>query len=83
MDPKDVRKRNTTNVITFIGQFYGFLIDASFMAIFLLLTVISDLDISPSVNNFVRSVAVFAHFLNFGILSVVEVLVSPSLRSWL
>ena len=39
MDPKDVRQRNSTNVITFIGQFYGFLIEASFIVIFLLLTV--------------------------------------------
>ena len=83
MDPKDVRKRNTTNVITFIGQFYGFLVEGTFIAIFLLLTIISRLDVSPSFNNFVRSVAVIAHFLNFGVLSAVEVLVSPSLRALL
>ena len=81
MDPNDVRQRNSTNVITFIGQFYGFLIEGSFIAIFLLLTVISNLDISPNVNNFVRSLAVIAHFVNYGALSAVEVLTSSSLRS--
>ena len=81
MDPNDVRQRNTTNVITFIGQFYGFLVEGSFIAIFLLLTVISNLNISPTFNNFVRSLAVIAHFVNYGVLSAVEVLTSPSLRS--
>ena len=74
LDPRETRNRNTNNVVTFLGQFYGFLIEITFIGAIFLLT-----HVPSSLSHFVKSIAIITHFLNFGVLSAVEVLTSPSL----
>ena len=83
LDPRETRKRNKNNVVTFLGQFYGFVVEFTFIGAILFLTHVKYLEIASSFAHFVKSIAIITHFLNFGVLSAVEVLTSPSLRSYM
>ena len=78
LDPRETKRRNTNNVTTFLGQFYGFVVELSFIGVIFLLT-----HVPSSFAHFVKSIAIISHFLNFGILSAVEVITSPSLRQFM
>ena len=78
LDPRETRKRNENNVVTFLGQFYGFVVELTFIGVIFLLT-----HVPSSFSHFVKSIAIISHFLNFGILSAVDVMTSPSLRSYM
>ena len=78
LDPRETRKRNANNVVTFLGQFYGFAVELTFIGVIFLLT-----HVPSSFAHFVKSIAIITHFLNFGILSAVDVMTSPSLRSYM
>ena len=79
LDAKDTRKRNNNNIVTFMGQFYGFSIEVTF---FLIVTLVTYFEIlSPALAHFIKAIAVVIYFLNFGVLSTVEVLTSKSLKA--
>ena len=76
---KDVtRDRNTKNVITFLGQFYGFITEYAFLISLLLFTHFAD-----EHTQYFRAFVGMAHMMNFGLLSAVDVLCSPGLRSFM
>ena len=73
-----IRARNIKNVGTFLGQFYGFLIECAFlMSILIILNFAGELTNNP------QAVAFTAKITDFGLLSSVEVLSSPALRRYL
>ena len=71
-----IRSRNMKNMGTFVGQFYGFIIEYSFMFSIFLLTTFADVKI-----NHTKAMLNMIKTVDFGVLSAVEVLCSPSLRS--
>ena len=68
------KERNRQNVITFLGQFYGFATEVTFLAVFLF-TLAGNKD-----NNELKGIAIVMKFMEFGCLSLVEVLTSERLR---
>ena len=79
LDPTVTKRRNTNNILTFMGQFYEFLVEIMILAALLLLNHL--IEISSSVSHIVVSLTFIVYILNFGILSAVEVLLSPALQS--
>ena len=75
---EDVRKRNLKNVSTFLGQFYGFVVEYSFLISLFLLTHIAE----DYAQHF-RALVAFAKFFDFGLLSAVEIYSSPGLRGFM
>ena len=73
-----IRARNNKNVSNFLGQFYGFLTEYVFLIVILGIICFADAQSS----NFKRY-AIIAKFMDFGILSAVEVFASPALRSFM
>ena len=81
LGPTITRRRNTNNIITFSGQFYGFVVEAIVVGALMLLRHVEQLNLTTSFSHFLMSIGFIWLFLNFGVLSAVEVLMSPSLRS--
>ena len=73
-----VRSRNMKNIGTFLGQFYGFIMEFSFLFVVFLLTIFEDVE-----NNHTKALLVTVKSVDFGLLSAVEVMASPNLRSLL
>ena len=73
-----IRERNIRNITTFLGQFYVFITEFIFLLLILLIRLIDD----GQLTIFHRSV-VFAKFMNFGLISVVEVISSPGVRGFM
>ena len=73
-----IRARNIKNVGTFLGQFYGFVMEYAFA-----ISVLIILYFAGEQKNNVKAVANIAKFIDFGLLSAVEVLSSPALRQYL
>ena len=83
LGPVITRKRNTNNVITFSGQFYGFVVEAIVVGALMLLNHVEhaeQLNLSASFSHTLMSIGIVIYFLNFGVLSAVEVLMSPALQ---
>ena len=73
-----IKARNVKNATNFLGQFYGFMTEYIFVvAIFLII-----LFEGRNSSNF-KGYAITAKFMDFGLLSAVEVLTSPSLRGFM
>jgi hypothetical protein len=73
--PKDVtRKRNTRNAITFMGQIYAFMVEFTFMAGTLVVLLVFNME--------VKYFGSVAKIMEFGLVSAVEVLTSPSIRKF-
>ena len=73
-----IRQRNIKNVSTFLGQFYSFLVEYAFVFAILILKYFTH-----EQNELLRATTVLVKIMDFGILSAVEVLSSPSLRSFM
>ena len=73
-----IRDRNIKNVSTFIGQFYGFAMEYAFLGSLLFFVNFAD----EHTNQF-KAITVMVKFMDFGLLSSVEVLSSPGLRSFM
>ena len=72
-----IRSRNMKNIGTFVGQFYGFLMEYSFLFLVFLLTCFSDVK-----NIHTKAMLNMVKFIDFGLISAVEVLTSPNLRDF-
>ena len=75
---ENIRDRNIKNVTTFVGQFYGFLVEYAFMLISLICTYLGNDDY-----NHVQAFISLIKFFDFGLLSAVEVYSSPALRGFM
>ena len=73
-----IRERNLKNVSTFVGHFYGFVTEYIYFIISLVCVYLAD-DKNPNW----QAYANLAKILDFGLLSAVEVLSSPGLRSFM
>ena len=73
-----IRSRNRKNIGTFVGQFYGFLMEYSFLILIFFLTFFGDVK-----NNHTKAMINMIKYVDFGLLSAVEVLSSPNLRAFL
>ena len=70
-----IRQRNRSHAITFLGQFCGFLTELSFMVIFTTILVVGES------NTQLKALSTVMKFIEFGTLSMVEVIASKSLRN--
>ena len=79
MKQEDVQKRNAKNAGTFLGQFYGFIVEYSFLVSILTIHIFyADEDFQH-----IRGLVVMAKFMDFGLLSAIEVYSSPVLRRFM
>ena len=72
------RDRNLKNIQTFIGQFYGFLVEYAYLFFWFVVIILAD-----EQSNSVKSYANVVKFMDFGILSAVEYFTSPILREFM
>ena len=72
--PEVTKQRNRTNAISFLGQFYGFATEATFLTAYLVIIATDDK------NTEMKALAVVFKFMEFGVLSLVEILASEQLR---
>ena len=75
---ENIKDRNIQNVTTFVGQFYGFLVEYAFLFISLVCTYLGN-DGSTHLQSYVNVIK----FADFGLLSAVEVYSSPVLRRFM
>ena len=73
-----IRERNIKNVVTFLGQFYVFIMEYAFLISILVLTYFAD----EHTHHF-KALVGMLKFIDFGLLSAVEVVSSPALRSFM
>ena len=73
-----IRERNIKNVGTFLGQFYGFLMESTFLVLTILLIQFADEN-----THHIKALANVIKFADFGLLSAVEVYSSPGLRAFM
>ena len=79
MKQEDVRQRNAKNAGTFLGQFYGFIVEYSFLVSILSIHIFyADVEYQH-----IRGLIVMAKFIDFGLLSAIEVYSSPVLKSFM
>ena len=72
-----VQKRNQKNAVTFLGQFYGFVVESVFGFCMLYLVMKEN-------SNITYRVAIVIYFwVEFGVVSIVEVMASNNLRRYL
>ena len=76
LSPGTIKKRHQKNAITFLGQFYGFVIECSTYMI-LMFTLEKSTDIGY------RLAITIAFWIEFGVMSLLEVIVSPNLTRYL
>ena len=76
---EDVRKRNAKNASTFLGQFYGFMVEYSFLVAILTFQIFY----AHESYEHDRALVVTAKLADFGLLSAIEVYSSPVLRSFM
>ena len=73
-----IRARNMKNVGTFLGQAYAFLTEYVFA-----LTTLIVIFIAGDQTNYLKAISNIAKFVDFGLVSAVEVFTSPALRGYL
>ena len=81
LDPTVTKRRNKNNIITFMGQFYEFIVEFMILTALLLLNHIKQLEISSTVSHLLVSISFIVYLLNFGILSATQVLLSPACQT--
>ena len=75
---ENIKDRNIQNVTTFVGQFYGFVVEYAFLFISLTCTYLGNDD-----SNHLQAYVTVIKFADFGLLSAVEVYSSPVLRRFM
>ena len=73
-----IQARNSKNATNFLGQFYCFMSEYAFVVVILFIILFEGQQSSSF-----KGYAITAKFMDFGILSAVEVLTSPSLRGFM
>ena len=75
---ENIKDRNIQNVTTFVGQFYGFVVEYAFLFISLTCTYLGN-----DGSNHLQAYVTVIKFADFGLLSAVEVYSSPVLRRFM
>ena len=75
---EDIRDRNQKNVVTFLGQFCSFVVEYSFLISMMVLHYLTG-----EQSQHFRALVGIIKFCDFGLLSAVEVLTSPGLKSFM
>ena len=75
LDPQVTKQRNRKNLTSFLGQFFAFMTEITFLVVFLIILI------ADSSNTTTKSVAVVIKFMEFGGLSLVEIISSDELRT--
>jgi hypothetical protein len=73
-----IRSRNEKNITNFLGQFYGFVTEFAFLLVYLLINIFGGGRSSE-----MKIYAVTVKYMDFGLLSAVEIFSSPTLRAFL
>ena len=73
-----IRARNIKNANNFLGQFYGFVTEYAFLIVIFGIILFADKQSSN-----IKGYAITAKFMDFGLLSAVEVFASPAVRSFM
>ena len=73
-----IRKRNIKNMTTFVGQFYGFITEYTFLISAMILTFYTD-----SQTQDFKALGTLLKFMDFAFLSIVEIVTSPALRTFM
>ena len=81
MKQEDVKERNAKNIGTFMGQFYGFMMEFAFLVFFLIIQFPWFYSNGNAAR--VRGIVTCLKFADFGSLSAIEVFSSPLLRSYM
>ena len=76
---KDIRERNSKNMITFLGQFYGFVVEYSFLISMIILHHLA----GENAQHFRAFLTIAKIGLDFALLSSVEVFSSSGLRRFM
>ena len=75
---ENIKDRNIQNVTTFVGQFYGFIVEYVFLIICLVWTYLKNDD-----SDHWKAYFTVMKFIDFGLLSAVEVYSSPILKKFM
>ena len=78
LSQENIKDRNIQNVTTFVGQFYGFVVEYAFLFISLTCTYLGN-----DGSNHLQAYVTVIKFADFGLLSAVEVYSSPVLRRFM
>ena len=70
-----IRKRNKKNAITFLGQFYGFCTEFVFIVLWTIVLILG------KSHKQLKALSLLVKFIEFGVLSVVEVLTDHEIRN--
>ena len=74
LNPQITKQRNRKNLTTFLAQFYSFATEFAFLSAYLIILKID------STNTTIKAVAVVVKAMEFGGLSLVEIISSDNLR---
>ena len=74
LDPQVIRRRNRKNLTSFLAQFYAFATECGFLVIFLIILA------SDSTNTSTKAMALVIKYMEFGGLSLVEIIASEEMR---
>ena len=75
LDPQVTKQRNRKNLTTFLGQMYAFATECGFLVIFLIILATDSTDTST------KAMALVIKTMEFGGLSLVEIITSENLRN--
>ena len=75
---ENIKDRNIQNVTTFVGQFYGFIVEYVFLIICLIWTYLKN-----DGSDHWKAYFIIMKFIDFGLLSAVEVYSSPILKKFM
>jgi len=74
LDPEVTKQRNRKNLTSFLGQFFAFITEFGFLVAFLIILVVNSTDTT------MKAMAVVIKVMEFGGLSLVEIICSEKLR---
>ena len=75
---ENIKDRNIQNVTTFVGQFYGFIVEYAFLLAFLIWTHLKN-----DGSDHLKAYFTVVKFIDFGLLSAVEFYSSPILKKFM
>ena len=73
-----IKARNVKNATNFLGQFYGFVTEYFYLMVILFIIVFEGKQ-----SSYFKGYAITAKFMDFGLISAVDVYTSPALRSFM
>ena len=75
LDPEITKQRNRKNLTTFLAQFYSFATEVTFLIVIVIIVLIDSTDTT------IKALVVVIKIMEFGVLSLVEIVFSDELRA--